>query len=172
MSNVRELIWSTWLQPVERQDIASVRFLSHRRRTPRLGCSVSRLSAASWVFLLGLLSLTASAQVTVTSPLPNSTVGSPIHVAATAKSSNPITTMRVYLDNTRVASSTAAQLNTSITAAAGKHLLVVQAWDTTGAVFKTGLNIIVSASAPAPSPTPTPNATPTPTPSPTPTPAP
>lgn len=167
MSVGRELVWGMCLQQSERKDIDSVRYRSDRKRTAGFGFSISRVSAAFWV-LMALFSLAASAQVTVTSPVANSTVGSPIKVAATAKSSSPITTMRVYLDNVRVASSIGAQLNTSIAAAAGAHLLVVQAWDSTGAVFKTGLNITVSASAPAPSPTPTPNASPTPTPTPTP----
>src|SRR5579864_9555122 len=79
----------------------------------------------------------ASAQVTISSPASGSTVSSPVHVAASAKSSYPITAIRIYLDNVSVFLAYAAQISTNISASPGSHLLVVQAWDSSGAVFKT-----------------------------------
>ncbi len=70
--------------------------------------------------------------------------------------------MRIYVDNLSVYLVSASSLNTSVTMSAGTHSVVVQAWDSTGAVFKTPLSLTVSAS--APSPTPTPTATPAPLP--------
>jgi hypothetical protein len=70
--------------------------------------------------------------------------------------------MRIYVDNVSVYLISASKLDTLVTMSTGGHSIVVQAWDSTGAVFKTPLSLTVSAS--APSPTPTPTATPAPLP--------
>jgi len=98
----------------------------------------------------------AGAQVTVTSPGAGTTVGSPFHVAASAKSTHPITAMRIYLDGVSVYHVNVAQISTYVSASAGTHSLVVQAWDSIGAVFKTAETIKVGTASPTPSPTPTP----------------
>lgn len=67
--------------------------------------------------------------------------------------------MRIYLDNASVYLVNASQISTSVSAAKGTHHVVVQAWDSTGAVLKTPLTITVG-STPAPTPTPTPAPTP------------
>jgi hypothetical protein len=114
--------------------------------------------------LIATLTLaTASfAGVTVSSPAAGSTAGSPVHFVASATSTHPITAMRIYVDNLSVYLVSASSLNTSVIMSAGTHSVVVQAWDTTGAVFKTPMNLTVGNSAPTPTPTPT--ATPTPAP--------
>jgi hypothetical protein len=114
--------------------------------------------------LIATLTLaTASfAGVTVSSPATGSTAGSPVHFVASATSTHPITAMRIYVDNLSVYLVSASSLNTSVTMSAGTHSVVVQAWDSTGAVFKTPMNLTVGSSAPTPTPTPT--ATPTPAP--------
>jgi hypothetical protein len=114
--------------------------------------------------LIATLTLaTASfAGVTVSSPAAGSTAGSPVHFVASATSTHPISAMRIYVDNLSVYLVSASSLNTSVTMSAGTHSVVVQAWDTTGAVFKTPMNLTVGNSAPTPTPTPT--ATPTPAP--------
>jgi hypothetical protein len=95
---------------------------------------------------------TSSGTVNVSSPANNATVTSPFTVAASATGPNPITAMQVYLDNTLDFSVSAASLKTSLSAGAGSHLLVVQAWDTTGAVYKQSLTVTVSSSvSPVPS---------------------
>lgn len=82
--------------------------------------------------------------VTVCSPTNGSTVASPVHVTAAAKSSlASITAMRVYVDNTSVYSVNAASINTYLSIASGTHSMVVQAWDATGAVYKSSLSIQV-----------------------------
>jgi hypothetical protein len=48
-----------------------------------------------------------------------------------------ITTTKVYLDNSVVATSNGATIVATVTASAGTHLLTVQAWDTTGTLYKT-----------------------------------
>jgi hypothetical protein len=63
--------------------------------------------------------------------------------------------MRIYVDNVSVFLNSASSLNTSVAMSAGTHSVVVQAWDSTGAVFKTPLSVIVGSGTPAPTPTPT-----------------
>lgn len=97
-----------------------------------------------------------SSQVVVSSPASGATVGSPIHVVASATSTSPILAMRIYLDGVSVFLGSTAQIDTSVAAASGSHLLVVQAWDSTGGVFKTPATVTVGAASPAPTPAPTP----------------
>jgi hypothetical protein len=86
----------------------------------------------------------ASVGVTVCSPAPGATVTSPVHVTAAAKSTTPpITAMRIYLDNVSVFTVNAAAIDTSLAISSGTRSMVVQAWDSTGAVFKTPLTIRV-----------------------------
>jgi hypothetical protein len=77
------------------------------------------------------------------SPAAGSTVASPVHFVATAKSTHPITTMRIYVDNISKFTVNSSSLDTSLALATGTHSVVVQAWDSTGAVFKTPLTIHV-----------------------------
>jgi hypothetical protein len=51
--------------------------------------------------------------------------------------------MRIYLDNVSVYAVQSAQINTNVSANAGSHQLVVQAWDSSGAIFKTPLRVTV-----------------------------
>jgi len=91
---------------------------------------------------------TASGSVTVASPANGATVGSPMQVVASAQapSGRTITAMQVYVDNVSVYSVKAASINTSLSVTSGAHYVVVQAWDSTGAVYKTPRNITVSGS--------------------------
>lgn len=116
-----------------------------------------------------LLAGTSFAGVAVQSPSATS-VSSPVHFVATASSTHPITAMRIYVDGISVFNNTSASINTLVTIAPGQHTAVVQAWDSTGVVFKSAMALTVGSS-PSPTPTPTPSATPTPTPSPSPTPS-
>jgi hypothetical protein len=91
-----------------------------------------------------ILTAASFAGVTVSSPTAGSTLGSPVHFVASATSTNPITAMRIYVDNVSVYLVSASSLDTSIAIATGSHSVVVQAWDSTGAVFKAPLSITVS----------------------------
>jgi len=81
--------------------------------------------------------------VTVCSPAAGSTAASPVHFVAAAKSTHPITAMRIYVDNISRFANNSSSLDTSLALATGTHSVVVQAWDSTGAVFKTPLTIHV-----------------------------
>ena len=106
------------------------------------------------VLLTTVALATASfAGVTVSSPAAGSTSGSPVHFVASATSTNPVTAMRIYVDSVSVYLTMTSSLDTSVTMSAGTHSVIVQAWDTTGAVFKTPLTLTVGGTAPPP-PTP------------------
>ena len=70
-------------------------------------------------------------------------MASPVRFKAVAKSTHPITAMRIYIDNVSRFSNSSSSLDTSLALATGTHSVVVQAWDSTGAVFKTPLTIHV-----------------------------
>ena len=55
--------------------------------------------------------------------------------------------MRIYSDSTSVYSLNSASLDTNVVLGTGTHNVVVQAWDSTGAVFKNSFQIAVSGSA-------------------------
>lgn len=93
--------------------------------------------------------------VKVCAPVSGSTVDSPVRFVAAAKSALPITTIRIYIDNISVFDVKSSTLDVSLPVASGTHNVVIQAWDSSGAVFKTPISINVRA-APTPTPTPTP----------------
>src|SRR5947199_1139 len=64
-------------------------------------------------------------------------------MTASAFAGNPISAMRIYVDGNSAYTVNASQLDTTVSAAAGTHSLIVQAWDTTGAVYKQPLTVIV-----------------------------
>lgn len=88
---------------------------------------------------------TTQGGVSVASPANGATVSSPVHFLASAASPDAvITAMAIYIDSQRVALVYKANIDQSLVVSAGTHYAVVQAWDATGAVFKTPLNITVS----------------------------
>ena len=98
------------------------------------------------------LATAAFAGVTVSSPTAGTTQASPVHFVASATSTSSITGMRVYVDNVSVYAISAGNIDTSIAMSAATHNVVVQAWDTTGAVFKQAFTLSVTASSPLPVP--------------------
>jgi hypothetical protein len=92
------------------------------------------------------ITVNSTTGVGVTSPTSGATVASPIPVVAAASAANPIVAMRIYLDGNSVFATNSSQLNTTVPAANGSHWLVVQAWDSTGAVYKQSLTVNVESS--------------------------
>ena len=85
------------------------------------------------------------AGVTVYSPTPNSQNPSSVHFVASATGNHPITTIMVYSDNNTAYSANNANIDAYVNLANGQHWIVVQAWDSTGYVYKAqGFNITVS----------------------------
>ncbi len=88
---------------------------------------------------------TSTVGVTLTSPANNSTVYSPIRVAASATASpgRRITAMKVYKDGTAVYSTANSSLSISVSASSGTHRITVNAWDNAGTVYKTTVYVTV-----------------------------
>jgi len=91
-----------------------------------------------------LCARSAFADVTVSTPSDGATVTSPVEIVASATSANPITGVRVYVDNVSVFSTGNNLIDAYIWMSPGAHFVVVQAWDSTGAVFKSPFNLTVA----------------------------
>lgn len=91
------------------------------------------------------LNVITSSGVTVSSPANGSTAASPVHFVASATSSHPITFMEIYVDGNGAFGQATSSLSTYLNMSQGSHSVVIQAWDSTGAVFKQALNMTVSA---------------------------
>ncbi|HEY5028460.1 MAG TPA: VCBS repeat-containing protein [Candidatus Angelobacter sp.] len=74
--------------------------------------------------------------VNVCSPAANSTVNSPVHVVAAAKSTAKITSFQIYVDNKLVFNTpNTSQISTDVPMTKAAHTLVIKAWDSTGRNF-------------------------------------
>lgn len=82
--------------------------------------------------------------VVVTSPLPQATVSSPVLVIATAGGKAPVHAMQIYVDDLLAYHANTSSLNARIPMSYGNHHLVVQAWDDSGGITKTGNYITVA----------------------------
>ena len=76
-----------------------------------------------------------SAGVTIASPSAASTQLSPVHLLATASSSNGIAAMSSYIDDTKVYKTYTATTDVSLPVAPGSHHLVINAWDSNGVLL-------------------------------------
>jgi hypothetical protein len=85
----------------------------------------------------------AAPAVTISQPVMNASVNSPVRVTASAVSGLPITGMWVYVDNVGVYSVYTSSLNTTLNIAPGKHVIMVKAWDSSGNISVSTANITV-----------------------------
>ncbi len=85
----------------------------------------------------------AAGSVNVVSPANGASLVNAVHFLATATSQYPITAMRIYVDNVSLYTGNTAKLDTYLNLPAGTHSVVIQAWDSSGAVFKTPVSIRV-----------------------------
>jgi phospholipase C len=95
---------------------------------------------------------TADRTVTICSPLPGSTVASPVQFSSQSMDNeHPMTATTLYVDSQIAAKSTNGTLTASVPLVAGNHFVVIRTWDSSGFYFSTSENITVSSStAPAP----------------------
>jgi phosphoesterase family protein/Big-like domain-containing protein len=90
--------------------------------------------------------VTVEAQaVTVISPMPNTTVTSPVAVVATAGGVSPVETIEIYVDGTLTYRGDGNAVNTTQQLTPGKHSIVVEATDESGTVSRTGSTVNVVA---------------------------
>ena len=90
------------------------------------------------------------AGVTVTTPLANSAVTSPVQYIASAGTtcSKGVASMGIYVNNKLIYVANGASLNTSITLANGAQHTVVEEWDKCGGASYTTINLTVGTTAP------------------------
>jgi acid phosphatase len=81
--------------------------------------------------------------VTVSAPTTSTVTGPSVSLAASATAPNPVTFMRIYVDNVSGASASANKIAATVSMAKGSHLVVYQAWDSAGNVYKTSKTITV-----------------------------
>lgn len=83
--------------------------------------------------------------ITVSSPAPGSTVGSPAHfvASATPSGSSPIASMIVYVDGNQDYLVYSNSLDTNITLGSGTHSAIVKAWDNSGKIYQNSFNFTV-----------------------------
>ncbi len=83
------------------------------------------------------------------SPGNGTTVATPVAVNAYAASAKPISAMVAYVDNNEVYRTYSGSLSTNLPLSGGNHLLVINAWDSSGALMQSKANITVTALQPA-----------------------
>jgi phospholipase C len=156
--------------------------------SPKLQLRADRVSFGGFRFLfstaiiLGLTLVSRSAwsqtctatvdkTVKICSPTSGSTLASPVQFNAGAlDKEHTVTAMALYVDSHEKGSSKNNHLLVVLSLPAGKHVIVIRAWDSTGLAFFTQETFTATSAAPPPTPTPTPTPTPVPTATPTPTP--
>jgi acid phosphatase len=87
----------------------------------------------------------ATPSVTITSPVANSSVVSPVQVVATSVDPNAVFSLQLYADNTLVYQTSGSGTSWPLPLSTGKHTLVAQVWDATGGVYKQSVNVNVTA---------------------------
>jgi hypothetical protein len=74
--------------------------------------------------------------IKISAPTTSTVTGPGVHAAASATALNPITAMRIYVDNVSKAQSSSGNIDTTLSLTKGTHNLVFQAWDSKGNVYK------------------------------------
>jgi phosphoesterase family protein len=85
----------------------------------------------------------ATGSVTISSPTASTVTGPGVPAAASAKAVNPITFMRLYVDNVSAYSTSASSFSTTVNMTTGTHSMIFQAWDTAGNVYKAAKTVTV-----------------------------
>jgi hypothetical protein len=70
--------------------------------------------------------------ITISSPKPNATVGSPVTISASAPSYSTVQTMQVYIDNAMVYSVSSKTVSHKFSLSSGQHKIVAKGWDAYG----------------------------------------
>ena len=88
-----------------------------------------------------------STGVTISSPAPGATVGSPVHFVASATGSTTIASMIIYVDGAQQYLVYAPSLDTNLNLGAGTHNILVKAWDNWGGIYQQTETITVGGAA-------------------------
>ncbi|HEY2496461.1 MAG TPA: alkaline phosphatase family protein [Candidatus Angelobacter sp.] len=85
----------------------------------------------------------STGSITVSAPTASTVTGPSVSLAASAAGPNPITFMRIYVDNVSVASASSSKIAATVTMSKATHSVVFQAWDSKGNIYKTPKSITV-----------------------------
>jgi hypothetical protein len=85
----------------------------------------------------------SSGSVQISSPTGSTVTGPGVSLAASATAPNPVTFMRIYVDNVSVASASTNKISATISMSKATHSVVFQAWDSKGNVYKAARTITV-----------------------------
>jgi acid phosphatase len=91
----------------------------------------------------GTIPPTTAPVVQVSSPTSSTVTGPSVSLAASATAPNPVTFMRIYVDNVSVASASTSKISATVSMSKATHSLVFQAWDSKGNVYKASRTITV-----------------------------
>jgi phosphoesterase family protein/Big-like domain-containing protein len=94
-------------------------------------------------FFKGNTGTASAGLVTISSPTSSTVTGPSVTLAGSATASNPITFMRIYVDNVSVASASTNKISATVNMSTATHSLVVQAWDSKGNVYKASRTLTV-----------------------------
>jgi len=84
------------------------------------------------------------AGVTVSSPAPGSTQGSPVHFVVSASASRTITAINIYVDSVKAFHATSSKIDTMLSMSTGTHKVVITAWDSSGATYNSSFSLSIS----------------------------
>lgn len=87
--------------------------------------------------------ISASPTVNILSPVANTQFSSPMYISATTVDPTPVTVAQVYVDNKLVYEVSGTGVQAWIPLSLGKHWVVVQEWNSSGATYKQGEYITV-----------------------------
>ncbi len=85
----------------------------------------------------------ASPAIQILSPAPNASFYAPMQISATTIDPTPVIAIQVYVDNTLSYQVRGTGVQAAIPLSQGPHSVVVQAWNKSGATYKTGMNVNV-----------------------------
>jgi hypothetical protein len=99
--------------------------------------------------ILGTILMSAAAAfagVTISSPAPGSTTGSPVHFVATGSMSGTVTAMQIYDGSTKKYQVSGSKIDTYLSLASGTHSITIKVWNSAGQSSYTKETINVSGS--------------------------
>jgi hypothetical protein len=91
----------------------------------------------------GTVPPTATGAIQISSPTASTVTGPGVSLAANTLAPNPVTFMRIYVNNVSVSSAAASHIAATISMAKGTHSVVFQAWDSKGNIYKAAKTITV-----------------------------
>ncbi len=82
--------------------------------------------------------------ITISSPKPNATVGSPVTITASAPSSSTVQTMQIYIDSKMLYQVSGKSVGHSFALSSGQHKIVAKGWDAYGVGWFTAEYVTVN----------------------------